>query len=98
MSDRDLRDRIAALVREHARTSQRPFEPGTTPVGYAGRVFERDYAHRDPRVALQRFTEMARFNYGSTVIVLLPKGVAALAPGLVAETPVRLGTRLATRL
>jgi phosphatidylserine decarboxylase len=40
---------------------------------------------------------MARFNYGSTVIVLLPKGVAALAAGLVAEAPVRLGQRLALR-
>jgi hypothetical protein len=30
------------------------------------------------------------------VIVLLPKGVATLASGLVAETPVRLGQRLAT--
>ena len=39
---------------------------------------------------------MARFNYGSTVIVLLPPGVAALAGQLGAETPVRLGERLAT--
>jgi phosphatidylserine decarboxylase len=45
---------------------------------------------------LQRFAEMARFNYGSTVIVLLPPGVAALAPGLAAESAVRLGQRLAT--
>jgi phosphatidylserine decarboxylase len=40
---------------------------------------------------------MARFNYGSTVIVLLPKGAATLAPNLSAETPVRLGQVLATR-
>jgi phosphatidylserine decarboxylase len=40
---------------------------------------------------------MARFNYGSTVIVLLPAGVADLAPGLDAEAAVRLGQRLATR-
>lgn len=38
----------------------------------------------------------ARFNYGSTVIVLLPQGVAELAPGLAGESPVRLGERLAT--
>ena len=34
---------------------------------------------------------MARFNYGSTVIVLLPPGVAELAPGLSAESPVQAG-------
>ena len=38
----------------------------------------------------------ARFNYGSTAIVLLPQGVAELAPRLAAEMPVRLGQRLAT--
>jgi phosphatidylserine decarboxylase len=40
---------------------------------------------------------MARFNYGSTVIVLLPKGVAALEPLLGAESPVQLGQRLGLR-
>ena len=49
------------------------------------------------RIVLQRFEEMARFNYGSTVIVLLPPGVASLDPALSAETPVRLGQRLALR-
>jgi phosphatidylserine decarboxylase len=39
---------------------------------------------------------MARFNYGSTVIVLLPKGVAELSPDLSAQSPVRLGECLAT--
>ncbi len=53
-----------------------------------------DYRRRG--VALERFAEMARFNYGSTVIVLLPPGVAELAPGLEAEAAVRLGQRLAT--
>ena len=53
--------------------------------------------HRGRGIVLPRFAEMARFNYGSTVIVLLPKGAAVLASGLVAETPVKLGTRLATR-
>jgi len=37
----------------------------------------------------------ARFNYGSTVIVLLPPGVATLEPGLVAESSVKLGQALA---
>ena len=63
---------------------------------YGHRIERKDYRGRG--IVLQRFAEMARFNYGITVIVLLPKGVAALGPGLVAETPVRLGTRLATRL
>ncbi|MFT4198661.1 MAG: archaetidylserine decarboxylase [Pseudoxanthomonas sp.] len=61
---------------------------------YATRIVRRDWRGRG--IVLQRFAEMARFNYGSTVIVLLPPGVAELAPGLAAETPVRLGQRLAT--
>ena len=61
---------------------------------YGGPVTTRDY--RGEKVSLERFAEMARFNYGSTVIVLLPKGVATLVSNLVAETPVRLGQRLAT--
>ncbi len=39
----------------------------------------------------------ARLNYGSTVIVLLPPGVAELAPELQAEVAVKLGQRLAVR-
>jgi phosphatidylserine decarboxylase len=61
---------------------------------YGREVVSRDY--RGQHIALARFAEMARFNYGSTVIVLLPPGVAELAPGLGAESPVRLGQRLAT--
>ncbi len=62
---------------------------------YGHRIETKDY--RGHGIVLERFAEMARFNYGSTVVVLLPKGAAELAPGLSAETPVRLGTRLATR-
>jgi phosphatidylserine decarboxylase len=62
---------------------------------YGDRITRKDY--RGKHIVLQRFAEMARFNYGSTVIVLLPKGVAALAVDLVAEVPVRLGQRLALR-
>lgn len=54
-------------------------------------------AYRGKGITLERFAEMARFNYGSTVIVLLPKGVATLDPALHAESPVRLGQRLALR-
>ncbi|WP_363796794.1 archaetidylserine decarboxylase [Lysobacter firmicutimachus] len=62
---------------------------------YADRVTRKDYRGRG--ITLKRFAEMARFNYGSTVIVLLPPGVAELDPGLSAETPVRLGQALARR-
>ncbi len=62
---------------------------------YGDRITRKDY--RGKGIQLARFAEMARFNYGSTVIVLLPKGVAALDPALRAESPVRLGKRLAMR-
>ncbi len=61
---------------------------------YADRPIRRDW--RGKHIRLERFAEMARFNYGSTVIVLLPPGVAAFAPALHAESPVKLGQRLAT--
>ncbi|WP_226468732.1 archaetidylserine decarboxylase [Luteimonas panaciterrae] len=61
---------------------------------YANAVTRKD--HRDENIVLDRFAEMARFNYGSTVIVLLPPQVAQLAPNLLAESPVKLGERLAT--
>jgi phosphatidylserine decarboxylase len=63
---------------------------------YGRAVVVKDYRGAD--ITFARFAEMARFNYGSTVIVLLPPGVAELAPGLGAESPVRLGQRLATLL
>ena len=63
---------------------------------YGDRITRKDY--RGKGIELERFAEMARFNYGSTVIVLLPRGVAALDPALKAEAPVRLGQRLASRL
>jgi phosphatidylserine decarboxylase len=62
---------------------------------YGDRITTKNY--RGQGIVLDRFAEMARFNYGSTVIVLLPKGAAALDPGLSAEMPVRLGQRLALR-
>ena len=62
---------------------------------YADAVTTKDY--RGKNIRLDRFAEMARFNYGSTVIVLLPPGVAALDAGLSAETPVRLGQAFARR-
>ena len=63
---------------------------------YGDAITRKDY--RGKGVLLERFAEMARFNYGSTVIVLLPKGVAELDAMLEAEAPVRLGQRLALRI
>jgi phosphatidylserine decarboxylase len=62
---------------------------------YGDRITRKDY--RGQGIRLERFAEMARFNYGSTVIVLLPPGVAALDPSLKGESPVRLGEALARR-
>lgn len=61
---------------------------------YGDAVTVKDYRGED--ITLERFEEMARFNYGSTVVVLLPPGVAELAPELSAEWAVKLGQRLAT--
>jgi phosphatidylserine decarboxylase len=63
---------------------------------YGDRIQRKDY--RGKGITLDRFAEMARFNYGSTVIVLLPPGVAELNPALQAESPVRLGQALAKRV
>lgn len=63
---------------------------------YGDAVTRKDW--RGKGISLERFAEMARFNYGSTVIVLLPPGVADLSPELVAESPVRLGQVLARRV
>ena len=61
---------------------------------YGDAITRKDYRGRG--ITLERFAEMARFNYGSTVIVLLPPGVAEFDPALRAESPVQLGQRLAT--
>ncbi|MBN6111167.1 archaetidylserine decarboxylase [Xanthomonas bonasiae] len=63
---------------------------------YGDRITRKDW--RGKGIVLERFAEMARFNYGSTVIVLLPPGMAQLDPTLAAETPVRLGQALARRV
>ena len=63
---------------------------------YGDAITRKDW--RGKGVTLERFAEMARFNYGSTVIILLPPGVAELSPELQAESPVRLGQALARLL
>jgi phosphatidylserine decarboxylase len=59
---------------------------------YASRPVRKDW--RGKGIVVERFAEMARFNYGSTVIVLLPRDGIALEESLAAEQPVRLGQRL----
>ncbi len=56
---------------------------------YANRIVRTDQRGRGIR--LERFAEMGRFNMGSTVIVLLPRGVAELASTLAPEQPLRVG-------
>ena len=63
---------------------------------YGGPIVVKDY--RGAGITVERFAEMARFNYGSTVIVLLPRNVAQLAPLLRPQAAVKLGERLATLL
>lgn len=59
---------------------------------YARHVFERD--ERGRGLHLERGAEMARFNMGSTVIVLLPAGLGELDPDLVSQRPVQVGQRI----
>ena len=59
---------------------------------YASKIVRKDW--RGKNITVERFAEMARFNYGSTVIVLLPKGRVELDGALQAEQAVRLGQRL----
>ncbi|WP_266181531.1 archaetidylserine decarboxylase [Dyella humicola] len=49
------------------------------------------------KIALERFAEMARFNMGSTVILLFPEGMAEL-DGLASQEPVKVGQRLGVQL
>ena len=58
---------------------------------YAHRPVRRDW--RGKGVTLDRFAEMARFNYGSTVILLFPRDAVAL-DAFATETPTRVGQRL----
>lgn len=59
---------------------------------YASHPIRRDWRGRG--IVLQRFAEMARFNYGSTVVVLLPRHAVELDPALGPEQSVRVGQRL----
>ena len=61
---------------------------------YASKPWRLDFQGQGIR--LERFAEMARFNYGSTVIVLLPRDAVTL-DALATETPTRLGQRMGQR-
>ncbi|MEM7050932.1 MAG: archaetidylserine decarboxylase [Acidobacteriota bacterium] len=50
--------------------------------------------HRGQNLVFDRGAEVARFNMGSTVLVLLPPGVAEWAPEIVPGAAVRMGQRL----
>ncbi|WP_426664206.1 archaetidylserine decarboxylase [Rhodanobacter aciditrophus] len=58
---------------------------------YASAIRRKSFTGQD--IALRRFAEMARFNMGSTVIVLLPEGMAEL-DALQPQQAVRVGQRL----
>ncbi|MCK7594668.1 archaetidylserine decarboxylase [Pseudomarimonas salicorniae] len=62
---------------------------------YASAPNRKDWRERGIR--LERFAEMARFNYGSTVIVLLPAGAVVMDP-MEHKQPTRVGEGFATRM
>ncbi len=62
---------------------------------YADRPKCTDFRGRSIR--LDRFAEMARFNYGSTVIVLFPEGSVTLDP-FESQAPTKVGKRMGVRL
>jgi phosphatidylserine decarboxylase len=64
----------------------------TPPPGPRIQVF--DYRERARPIRLEKGQEMGRFNMGSTVIVLFPKGAMEWDPGLEAGARVRIGKRL----
>ncbi len=65
---------------------------GTEVPPYAARLVRSDWRGRGLRLA--RFAEMARFEMGSTVIVLLPAG--RIDPGVLPGRPVKVGQALGT--
>jgi phosphatidylserine decarboxylase len=58
---------------------------------YAPSIRRKSFAAQ--KVSLDRFAEMARFNMGSTVILLLPEGAAKL-DSLASQQPVQVGQKL----
>jgi phosphatidylserine decarboxylase len=58
---------------------------------YASHIRHKSFAGQN--ITLERFAEMARFNMGSTVIVLFPEGVVKL-DAWASQQPLRVGQRL----
>jgi phosphatidylserine decarboxylase len=58
---------------------------------YASSIHRKSFAGQG--ISLERFAEMARFNMGSTVIVLLPEGAARLDK-LASQQPVQVGQKI----
>jgi phosphatidylserine decarboxylase len=63
--------------------------------GYASQPRRLDF--RGQHIRIERFAEMARFNYGSTVIMLFPRDSIALDQ-IESEAATRLGQRMGLRL
>ena len=59
---------------------------------YASSITRKEWRGRNIR--LERFAELGRFNMGSTVILLLPAGMAAFDPTLSAEAFVKVGQQV----
>ena len=65
------------------------------PYGERSPLWQVDYPATGPRsVQLDRGIEMGRFNMGSTVILVGPKGSMAWRDNLVSNTPVKMGEAL----
>jgi phosphatidylserine decarboxylase len=62
---------------------------------YASSIRRKSFTGQN--ITLDRFAEMARFNMGSTVILLFPEGMAELDQ-LAPQAPVKVGQRMGTRL
>lgn len=62
---------------------------------YGTSVHNRQWTRGSHRVCLERFAQLGQFNYGSSVIILLPKGSASFASSLTPFCPVRVGAPLA---
>ena len=56
----------------------------------------RELPSTDPLVALDKAAELGRFNMGSTVILMFPRGVVRREPGLTPGSQLRMGERIAT--
>jgi len=61
---------------------------------YANRLVRKDWLGKG--ITLERFAEMARFNYGSSVLLLFPESAVASMQPLPEESLIQLGQRIGT--